>query len=172
MSQSILYIMSKPPAADRPHFIGCRATHGLDDSYPPDRLHSTMLKLGNWDLWRGDRLERLKEVLEFVWFPPFDVTFDQLEGRLLRGARGTSAAAHFHRALRAQAALCGVPLPEHNFWLHMTLAYKGFSLDGPLPITPIAWRVEEFQLIRSITGEGDEEIGCWPLINRQFELAL
>jgi len=43
----MLYIMIKPPSAALRQVCAQRASYGLDDSYPADRLHCTMLRLGD-----------------------------------------------------------------------------------------------------------------------------
>jgi 2'-5' RNA ligase len=169
---SKLYVMLKPPPAHHRLLRGCRSAHGLDDSYPVDRLHNTMLRLGDGDAWSPQAIARLRDAFGQVRFEPFSVTFDQIEGRLLRGRRGMPAPALFHRTLRRHAATCGIKLPEYGFWLHLSLAYKGPSLVGIRKIAPIGWLVEDFRLIRSVEGRGHEELGRWPLFQRQFALAL
>lgn len=75
----------------------------------------------------------------------------------------------FHRALGRAALRCGVALPVHNFWLHLSLAYKGMGVPRR-EIDPIGWRVEEFQLI--LSDHGHDVLGRWPLVQRQYALAL
>ena len=168
--QSQLYVMTKPPPPVRRLLCGCRSAHGLHERYPPDRLHCTMLWLGNYDAWSPSQLERLRWEFGEIRFDPFEVRFERLEGRLLRGREGMAAPALFHRILRRHAMACGVPLPAHEFRLHLSLAYDGPALTGTRKIDPIGWPVEEFLLIRS--HRGHEELGRWPLIERQHALAL
>lgn len=167
---SQLYVMIKPPQAARGLLCGCRSAHGLGESYPPDRLHCTMLRLGDCDAWPPPALDRLRRVLGEIRFDPFEVRFEQLEGRLLRGRTGMAAPALFHRILRRHATTCGVPLPAHEFRLHLSLAYDGPAPIGIRKIDPIGWPVEEFLLIRS--HRGHEELGRWPLVERQHAWAL
>jgi len=167
---SKLYIMLKPPLPALQRVRGCRSAHGFDDSYPPDRLHSTLLRLGDGAVWSAAAIDRLIAVLANFWFEPFAVAFDQVEGRLLRGRRGMNGAALFHRALRSLLSVYGIELPVYNFWLHLSLAYKGIALAAPRKIDPIGWLVEDFRLIRSVEGIGHEELGRWPLLQRQLAL--
>ena len=165
-----LYVMIKPTLKARLLLCACRSAYGLDESYGPDRLHCTMLWLGDSAAWSPSALDRLCRALDELWLDPFEVAFDQLEGRLLRGRRGMAAPALFHRTLRRLAAACGVPLPDHDFWLHLSLAYRGPAPTGVRKVDPIGWLVEEFLLIRS--DRGHEALGRWPLLKRQYALAL
>lgn len=166
----MLYIMIKPPSAALRQVCARRASHGLDDSYPPDRLHCTMLRLGDEADWSDLALARLGRLLGALWIEPFPVTFDLIAGNLLRSAKGMPLAAAFHRTVRHQAAQCGVPLPEHDFWLHLSLAYRGAAIAAARKIEPVAWLVDEFLLIRS--DRGHEVLDRWPLRQRQYALAL
>ncbi|MBB4099615.1 2'-5' RNA ligase family protein [Sphingomonas kyeonggiensis] len=169
MSEPALYVMIKPPPELRAPLCGCRSAHRLDAHYPPDRRHCTMLKLGLARNWAPHRLGRLREELGALYFDPFDVALDAIDRRALRGRKGMPAPAAFHRALRRAARRCGVELPVHNFWLHLSLAYKGMGVPRR-EIDPIGWRVEEFQLI--LSDHGHEVLGRWPLVQRQYALAL
>lgn len=166
----MLYIMIKPPPAALRQVCARRATYGLDDSYPADRLHCTMLRLGDDADWSVARLDRLKRSLDSMSAEPFTVMFDLIAGNLLRGARGMPSAAAFHRVLRRQAQMCGGPIPEHDFWLHLSLAYRGAAIAAARKIDPIGWMVEEFLLIRS--DKGHELLASWPLRQQQYALAL
>lgn len=166
----MLYIMIKPPSAALLQVCARRAAYGLDDSYPADRLHCTMLRLGDEANWSDLALARLKRLLGTLSSEPFPVMFDLIAGNLLRGAKGMPLAAAFHRELRRHAAPCGVPLPEHDFWLHLSLAYRGAAIAAARKIDPVGWTVDEFLLIRS--DKGHEVLGRWPLRQRQYALAL
>jgi 2'-5' RNA ligase len=169
MSGPALYVMIKPPPEPRGECCRCRNKQGLDLGYADDRLHGTMLKLGHAANWSPQQLDRLCDALGGLYFDPFDILFDTIDGRALRGAKGMPAPAALHRALRRAALRCGVELPVHNFWLHLSLAYQGPRVQRA-GIEPIGWRVEEFQLIRS--DHGHHLLGRWPLIARQYALAL
>ncbi|MDB5680607.1 MAG: hypothetical protein JWO16_412 [Sphingomonas bacterium] len=166
----MLYLMIKPPSNALRQVCVQRAAYGLDDSYPTDRLHCTMLRLGDDASWPIARLDHLKHVLGAVSAEPFPVTFDLIAGNLLRSARGMPLAAAFHRVLRRHAAICGVSIPEYDFWLHLSLAYRGVAIAAARKIEPISWMVEEFLLIRS--HKGHQLLDSWPLRQRQYALAL
>jgi len=165
----MLYIMIKPPPVALRQVCAQRASYGLDDSYPADRLHSTLLRLGDEADWPVAKLDQLRRLLGTVAAEPFPVMFDLIAGNLLRGAKGMPSAAAFHRVLRQKAEMCGVQI-EHNFWLHLTLAYRGTPIAAARKIDPIGWTVEEFLLIRS--DRGHEFVDSWPLRQRQYALAL
>ncbi|MEO5937993.1 MAG: hypothetical protein ABIQ43_03175 [Sphingomonas sp.] len=161
--------MIKPPAAALREVCAQRASYGLGDSYPADRLHCTMLRLGDEADWSLARLVQLKHLLGTISAEPFPVMFDLIAGNLLRGARGMPSAAKFHRTLRQKAEMCGVRI-EHDFWLYLSLAYRGVAIAAARKIDPIGWTVEEFLLIRS--DKGHELLDSWPLRQRQYALAL
>lgn len=165
----MLYIMIKPPSPALRQVCAQRAVYGLDDSYPADRLHSTILRLGDEAQWNTGRLDQLIYLLGTVSAEPFPVMFDLIAGNLLRGAKGMPSAAAFHRLLRQKAEICGVRI-EHDFWLHLSLAYRGTPIAAARKIDPIGWMVEEFLLIRS--DKGHELLDSWPLRQRQYALAL
>jgi 2'-5' RNA ligase len=165
----MLYIMIKPPSAALRQVCAQRAIYGLDDSYPPDRLHCTMLRLGDEADWSMTRLAQFKRLLGAMSGEPFAVAFDLIAGNLLRGAKGMPSAAAFHRLLRRQAEMCGVAI-DHDFWLHLSLAYRGVAIAAARRIDPISWTVDEFLLIRS--HKGHELLERWPLRQRQYALAL
>lgn len=166
----MLYIMIKPPSAALRFICAQRAWYGLDDSYPADRLHCTMLRLGRESDWPVARLDELRHLLGTLSVEPFPVTFDLIAGNLLRGAKGMPSAAAFHRTLRRHAMMCGVPIPEYDFWLHLSLSYRGTPIAAARKIDPIGWTVEEFLLIRG--DKGHDLLDRWPLRQRQFALAL
>lgn len=165
----MLYIMIKPPSAALRQVCAQRSTYGLDDSYPADRLHCTMLRLGDEADWPVARLDRLKDLFATIMAEPFPVMFDLIAGNLLRGAKGMPWAAAFHRVLRRHAEMCG-PLPPHDFWLHLSLAYRGAAIAAARKIDPISWMVDEFLLIQS--DRGHQLLERWPLQQRQMALAL
>jgi len=169
MSEPALYVMIKPQPELHAILCRCRSVYRLDAHYPPERRHCTMLKLGLVRSWAPHQLDRLREELGALYFDPFDVVLDTIDRRALRGRKGMPAPAAFHRALRRAALRCGVELPVHNFWLHLSLAYKGMGVPRR-EIDPIGWRVEAFQLI--LSDHGHEMLGRWPLVQRQYALAL
>ena len=167
-----LYAMLKPPRALVPRILAARSVHGLDESYPHIRLHCTLLDLGDADSWSASAIDELRRGLGGIQVDPFPIAFDQIRGRTLLGRAGMPGAAELHRALRRQAALPGIALPDYTFNPHISLAYKGPEPAGSHRIDPIDWLVERFHLVRSVPGRGHAELGTWPLYRRQYALAL
>ncbi len=124
---------------------------------PAEKIHMTLAFLGEIG---DDGLRRAREAAQPVRAPPFDISIDLVGGfRRARmawaGVSGASAPlldlqARLDAALRAS----GFDLEERAFTPHATLARK---TTRPLPtaaITPIAWRIDAFTLVRSDTGSG------------------
>ena len=65
--------------------------------------------------------------------------------------------------------MCGAAI-DHDFWLHLSLAYRGAAIAAARKIDPVNWMVDEFLLIRS--NKGHELLDSWPLRQRQYALAL
>lgn len=176
MVECPLYLMTKPPPAAIGKLGLCRAAHCLDHSYSLDRFHCTVLRLGNESDRSPAEWQAIARRLGGFASAPFDVVFDTLDGRVLRGACGSTAASQFHRAIARHLAAAGFRIGPQGFWLHLTLAYRG-PAHPRTAIEPIAWRVEQFALVRSvhagIDGPGRHEtLDMWPFTNLQLALAL
>jgi len=163
-----LYLMIKPPAAQRAALRRCVSTYGLDDGYRPDKYHSTLLPLGDSRFWSPPMLNALCGLLRTVYAEPCPVGFDRLDRNALIGRKGLRGLRDFQRQLARQVAR-GFSVPDYSFNPHLSLAYRGVS-GAKAAIEPIGWLVVEFLLIRSIHGVGHEELGRWPLRRCQSEL--
>lgn len=175
-SEAKLSIMIKPPVAMARALASARSAVGLHDRSPADRLHCTMLDLGDAAEWPAYRIARLCQALDAVSAEPFEVAFDRLEERTLWGQPGAMGARAFHAELKRQLCLAGFTLPLHIFALHLGLAATGPGVTATM-IDPIGWLVEDFRLIRSVHGDArtpdrHEELGRWALERRQYGLAL
>ena len=102
---------------------------------------------------------------------PFEVAFDTLDGTMLRGARGSTGAAAFHREVAQHLITGGLYVPPQGFWLHLSLAYCGPG-HHRAAIMPIAWHADQFLMVRSIPRVGHQIMGRWPLIDPQLGFAL
>jgi 2'-5' RNA ligase len=162
--------MIKPPPPVVKELRRCTLAFGLDETHKPDHYHATLQPLGESSLWPDARIDSLREALGSIEAEPFAVEFDRLDGTLLRGRKGLRAPGAFQRKLAQRLAARGFALPDYEFWLHLSLAYKG--PERRAAIRPIGWLVEDFRLIRSVHGRGHEELGRWPLRRRQLELGL
>jgi len=138
-------------------------------SVEPDRLHITLLHLGNF----GDQIPpslvpTASMAAATVRRQPFGVAFDRVGGTigpfLLRASDGARALRMFRQTL--SEALIKAGLRRHvtsAFNPHMTLSYD-FSNVPEQAIEPIDWAVREFVLIESLLGEHKHiERGCWSL---------
>ena len=166
-----LYLMLKPPAAQRRALLQCTSAHGLDARYGPEKYHCTLFRLGESQAWSSARLSELCALLRAVDAEPCAIRFDRLDGNLLRGRKGLSGLRDFQRKLARQIERLSFPVPSYRFWPHLSLAY-GAPSGARILIEPIGWQVTEFLLVRSIHGVGHQHLGHWPLRRRQLELPL
>lgn len=152
-----------------------RGEHGLRGrALPSDRFHVTLHFLGDYpqDLW-PQIAGRAAEAASRVRLPPFDARFDYVASfaahrkeapLVLRSEAGRDAL----RALQARLGLALRSLGSliragHGFEPHLTLMYDEREIAAQ-SIDPIAWRAEEFVLVRSRIGRGEyEPLGRWPL---------
>jgi 2'-5' RNA ligase len=166
-----LYLMIKPPRAQRRALEHCAGTYGLNTGYAPEKYHMTLLRLGESQAWTLAMLSELCGLLNTLDAEPCAVGFDRLDRNLLRGRNGLTGLREFQRKLARQVDRLGFNVPEYRFWPHLSLAY-GILSDAKVRIKPIAWLATEFLLVRSIHGVGHEQLGRWPLRRRQLELPL
>lgn len=139
------------------------------------RFHVTLFHVGNFlgEVPAGV-LRTARTVAESIAASPFDVSFGRVgsfhgkPGRLpvvLQGAT-SSALMSFQAALDQRMKRAGLTQGEHHrqFTPHLTLFY-GRSAVPDQAIAPIAWRAQDFVLIRSVVGAGVYiEEGRWPLL--------
>ncbi len=164
-----LILMAKPPA---PALEVMRRLPAL--ACAVDKLHMTILPLGDIRCWQTDEFAGLEAELGAVREGAFPVLFNriranrrhaQLVGTAMREARA------FRRHLlgRLHAPVTRVlerqsrTLPDNAPRPHITLDYHS-ELACNEPIAPIDWMVEEFLLIESVHGAGHVERGRWPLV--------
>ncbi|HJR73338.1 MAG TPA: RNA 2',3'-cyclic phosphodiesterase [Luteimonas sp.] len=152
-----------------------RRQHGLRGrALPADHFHVTLHFLGDYpqDLW-PQVAERAAEAASRVRLPPFDARFDYAASFaarrkqapfVLRSEAGRDALCALHASLdQALRRLGGLIRAEHSFEPHLTLMYDEREIAAQ-PIDPIAWRAEEFVLVRSRIGRGEyEPLDRWPL---------
>lgn len=160
----LIYFMFKPPPAEAAAIDRLRRSLGIYSRYPPDRLHSTLLPLG-----QCEELSALRAAAGSIRGEPFPAIFDRLDGNMLVGRKKLSGASAFQRRLAGAVAAAGLAPIRYDFRMHVSLDY-GARPRRRQRIEPIGWLVEEFLLIRSVHGRGHVELGRWPLIRRQLEL--
>ncbi|MBI3529365.1 MAG: RNA 2',3'-cyclic phosphodiesterase [Betaproteobacteria bacterium] len=150
-------------AARRMH----RVVHGRRTR--DDSIHLTVAFIGEVDV---ENLPRLLAPPAGVFTSAFLLTLDQW-GCWARNGIGWAAPSHIPEPLRDLAANLEGWLRSHGFELehraftpHMTLVRKAQCAPLPDSITPIAWQVNEFALIRSQLASGGvryRTIRAWPL---------
>lgn len=164
-----LYLMAKPPFAGAKCMDSCRAERGIDRSYDLDRLHMTLLRLGEGRAISQAELDALCEVLTVAMPEPFAIVLDRLWRNTLYGSRLGHVLA-LRRDWEARLVRAGLPVIPHGSRPHVTLAYGQASGDA-VRIDPIDWPVTELLLVRSIRGAGRHEVlHRWPLAPRQGRL--
>ncbi len=137
----------------------------------PDRLHCTLHRIAMEKRGLEGTTARAREAAARVKAEPFDVVFDRTAsfGKfahhfVLFGDRGLGALKAFRAALRN--ALYHAELIEGGaspFAPHVTLLYGGDHAVEEYPVTPIRWRVDAFDLVLSVRGEGHRHLGRWGL---------
>lgn len=160
-----LYVMIKPPPAIAREIDCCRRLLDIESSYGTARLHCTVLPLGEGRDISPARLDRLLRIVASARIEPFRISLDTLSRNALVGK--ASGVRMLRKSLKQHLAAAGMPVPGYDAVPHLSVAY-GPAPDRRRAIAPISWIAEEFQLIRSIRGQGrHEELGRWPLIGRQ-----
>jgi RNA 2',3'-cyclic 3'-phosphodiesterase len=161
MSVLPLYLVIKPPAAVAREIDLFRHARGIERSYPPERLHMTLLPVGGLRPF----LDRLIEAAGSLQVDPFSVTLDRLDGNALAGS-SMRTLRDFQRRLVRRLAFFGLPLPAYSFRRpHLSLTY-GDRLKHRGSIPPIRWQMHEFLLIQSGHGRHDV-LARWQLTLRQ-----
>jgi 2'-5' RNA ligase len=162
-----LYIVAKPPPANRKQLTRLCAAFDIDITYAPERWHSTLLPLGESS---PATIAAVHQALGQFDAEPFWVGFDHIEGNTLQPHKGQRAPGAFQRALTKRIAACGVPLPSYEFGLHLNLKY-GDASNRRAAFPLITWLVEEIILIES-TGGRHIDRGQWKLERRQLSLGF
>ena len=162
-----LYIMAKPPLANRKQLIRLCAALDIDITYAPERWHSTFMPLGESS---PTAIAAVHRILGQFDAEPFWVAFDHIEGNTLKPRKGQRAPGLFQRALAKRLSASGVPLPSYEFGLHLNLKY-GDASNRRAAFPLITWLVEEIVLIES-TGGRHIDHGQWRLERRQLSLGF
>lgn len=163
------------PAANRATGIreNTRSAHRLTGTpVAPDRLHVTLVHLGDY-FGRPEAIVRMaREAAATVVVPPFDVVLDRAGGfshpsgglLVLRGDQGVKQLKAFQQTLIAALLRAGLGNRVNpTSTLHMTLLYK-VPVIPEEPVDPVAWTVHEFVLVHSLVGQSRHlALGRWPL---------
>jgi len=149
------------------------ARHGLRGKpLLPERLHVTLLHLGDWAGLPPGVVDATMKAAARVRAAPFDVAFDRVasfDGRrdklpfVLRAEGGNAPLRAFQADLETQLREAGVAPAGIGFEPHVTLAYDARKVAAEA-VSPIRWRVDEFVLVHSLLGKTRHvRLGRWPL---------
>ena len=136
---------------------------------PHENWHITLAFLGNVDM---PTKQCMQQVAATVQGSRFSLSLDQLgywpKPRILWiGTSQTPDALHnLVTNLTTVLQGCGYCPDTRPFQIHLTLMRKATRIKTLLPITPVAWSVEDFCLVRSVTdsnGARYEVIARWAL---------
>jgi len=141
---------------------------GKGKAIPADRLHATLLFLGQQT---AESLTRLQEIASKLDFPSCSLALDRL--------------GYFHRARVAwlgprvmppelasfQACLCsavessGIKFDPRRWTMHVTLYRDLRKPSGTIDFEPVEWRITAFHLLESVQTRSGLEYrgrGHWP----------
>lgn len=140
---------------------------------PSERLHLTLLFLGDYPQLRPGLIEQAKIGAEKISAPPFTITLDKVASFpgltppwVLRCADPCDALQMLWRSLRAAMHDVGLLDPsESHFIPHVTVLRRANTSLGQLPIAPILWPITDFVLMHSRLGAKNEYslLGRWPM---------
>lgn len=160
---NMLYVVLKPSVE-----LG-RAVWNFPEtatSRPPELLHVTIQPIGSRNWITDADIDATRRALSRIRYAPFLMLFDRIEGgtsMALRGGIQNCVAQDFRLAVLDALSGHFRQLPRYDLRPHMTLNYRG-EAHGRLLDQPIAWLIEEFQLIESVHGETRHiEWGHWRL---------
>lgn len=130
-------------------------------------LHLTLCFLGSLE---PEQIRRAIEVANELAHAPIELVFKRCEYRrrqqmIWLRAGPSESLTHFVAELCARLEKAEVPFDARDFVAHMTLARA--ALDGRACDCDIAWRIEDYELLRSQTGTGGpvyERVSIWPLM--------
>lgn len=138
----------------------------------PERFHATLNFLGDFPAIPDQVVKKAIAAADHLRAEPFDWTLDyaaSFRGReppcVLRSSHVPEPLLALWRDLHATLVQAGLPLrAERQFTPHVTLAYGRQELPDTTPVTPIAWRVDQFVLVHNVVGKGHYQVlGSWKL---------
>jgi 2'-5' RNA ligase len=161
----MLYFMIKPGTEAAAAMDGLRRQYDLARKHAPERFHITLVPFGDIRTISPDALDLIRAAAESMQAEPFEVALNRISGNALVGSR-MQRLRHFQRALITRLNTFGVDVPDYDFDPHASLTYQPWQQRN-IPVSPIAWRVQQLLLINSIHGHGHELLGSWALEPRQ-----
>ena len=135
-----------------------------------ETIHLTLVFLG---AVASDHVDKLLELAGEIQAPAFGIDLTQLgwwshNGIAWAAPKNTSAELFLLvDALQEKLRNAGFLFEEKPFVPHVTLLRKGCCKDNAFPAVNIAWRAEDFVLVKSVPGGGGaayEVLGRWPLV--------
>lgn len=135
---------------------------------PSQRLHATLLFMGDQST---ANLHRLQDIASRLEFPPCRLLLDRL-GHFPRAAvawlgpnRVPPELAAFQSRLAAAVADAGIDFDEQPWRMHVTLYRNLRKRPARIDFEPVEWPLRSFQLIQSIQDQSGLEYRCrgrWP----------
>lgn len=158
-----LIFMVKPPLDVAQAIDDLRAELGAPTRYSVDRLHITLLLVGDTATRNPDDIACMIKLASAFASKAFRVSFDMVGGRVLLGSDVMRGAVDFQKGL-AEALSPYAIASRSAFRPHISLHYD----DEPqfnCAIDAISWRVDEFLLVESVPEERRHEtLARFPLI--------
>ena len=153
-----------------------KAQQGLDAKpNRQDRLHITLVHLGDFDGLPAALVEAACEAVSAVKWPSFDIELDHVisfkaaahhrRPLVLLGREGVIPLRAFQHDLDVTLQQRGVVhTGRRSFTPHLTLSYDE-DIGAAVDVTPaVRWRAAEFMLVHSFVGQSRYEVlGRWPL---------
>lgn len=164
----MLYFMIKPDPGAAKAMDGLRRQYDLARKYAVERFHITLLPFGDIRLISPENLDRIRNAAASLQAEPFEVALNRISGNALVGSR-TQALRAFQRFLVTRLDTFGIEVPDYAFNPHASLTYEEWQQRN-IPVSPIAWRVQQLLLINSVHGKGHEIVDSWELRARQGSL--
>jgi RNA 2',3'-cyclic 3'-phosphodiesterase len=139
----------------------------------PDRLHLTLLPVGDRDLDLAEIVRRARNAAMRVHAAPFEMALDITESFTVRqeshpfvlgSGDGLQKLTALRRSLAQEMAREGFhDYSRTSFTPHMTLMWADRCVDE-YPVAPIRWTVRDFVLVMSLVGKSRHEyLARWPL---------
>ncbi|RYD54598.1 MAG: hypothetical protein EOP60_07230 [Sphingomonadales bacterium] len=91
LARAPVYLMIKPDSPTACEIARRRPLFGIDSRYGSDRLHATVLPLGDYPELEHDFLDEVLRIVASLRAEPFWVAFDRLNGNALRGSKSLAA---------------------------------------------------------------------------------
>lgn len=135
---------------------------------PPERMHATLLFMGDQTT---ETLNRLLEIASGLELPPCGLVLDRL-GHFPRASvawlgpsRVPPELEAFQARLAAAVAAAGIGFDDKRWRMHVTIYRNLRKRPGRIAFEPIEWPLRDFQLMESVQDRSGLEYRCrgrWP----------